>query len=111
MLGQISIFFLIFIGVLSVTLGDMIMAQRHESSFFNALGLPLILNIVGVIILLVCYYYGYKNMKSIWQVSIFYVCTIAVMQPLVAYLILENIPTIKQSAGFLFGVVGILLTI
>ncbi len=111
MISQFYIFFLIFIGVLSVTLGDMIMAQRHESSFVNALWLPLVLNIVGVVILLVCYYYGYKNMKSIWQVSIFYVCTIAVMQPVVAYLVLENIPTVKQTAGFLFGVVGILLTI
>lgn len=111
MLSQINIFFLILIGVFAVTSGDMIMAQRHEINFVDAVWLPFILNVIGVIILLVCYYFGYKNTKSIWQVSIFYVCAIAAMQPLLAYVVLQNIPTLKQVIGFLFGLVGILLII
>ena len=54
---------------------------------------------------------GYKNTKSIWQVSIFYICAIALMQPLLAYVVLQNIPTIKQTIGFLFGLIGVFLII
>ena len=111
MLSQGYIFFLIFVGVFAVTYGDMIMAQRHDMGFFDAIWLSFVLNIVGVLILLACYYYGYKNTKSIWSVSIFYVCAIAFMQPLLAYAVLHNIPTIKQIIGFLFGIIGIFLII
>jgi drug/metabolite transporter (DMT)-like permease len=106
---QVYLAGLIVLGVIAVTFGDMVMAQRHTLPFLEAISLPLLLNIVGVILLLGCYYYGYKYTKSIWYVSIVYVCTIAISQPIVAYLVLRDVPTLKQMCGFILGIAGILI--
>ena len=111
MLLQLYLFLGVLSGVLFVTYGDMIMASRYTLPFFKSLPVPFLLNLIGVFIILICYYYGYRAFHDVWKVSIFYVCITALVQPVVIYFVLNNLPTYKQIFGFLFGIVGIILTL
>jgi hypothetical protein len=51
---------------------------------------------------------GYAHLKNIWIVMAVSVGSIVVVEPLLAYMMFEHLPTTGAVIGLVLGVVGIL---
>lgn len=69
--------------------------------------------LVGVflagVLLLLGYRMGYEQFRSIWTITVISVCSIALLEPSMIYIMFREAPSTKQFVGFLLGLLGILV--
>ena len=70
----------------------------------------LIISLSGVLLLL-GYILGFSSFKNIWIISVISITAIIIVEPIIAYAIFKQFPTIGAIIGFALGVAGILFSI
>lgn len=69
------------------------------------------LSLIGIVLLVYGYTWGYQAFKNIWIIVALSVASILIVEPVVAWILFHEIPTKGAFLGFVFGVVGTLVTI
>jgi hypothetical protein len=54
--------------------------------------------------------YGYRSFRNIWIVSALSITSILIMEPLIGYLVFQQLPTRGALFGLLLGAAGFLVT-
>jgi drug/metabolite transporter (DMT)-like permease len=91
--------------------------EMWASKFFNpmrpwAVLTPAIaVSIVGVCLLVYGYTFGYQAFKNIWIVTGISIASILVVEPLVAWLLFQEMPTTGAFIALVLGVIGIITSI
>lgn len=67
--------------------------------------------IIGCVLLLAGYIMGYRVFKNIWIVSAISIASILITEPILNYLIFQQLPTKGALAGLVLGVIGLALSI
>jgi hypothetical protein len=57
------------------------------------------------------YFVGILAFKNIWMVSVASIVSILIMEPILAYLIFKQFPTIGALIGFILGAIGLVVTL
>ncbi len=70
-----------------------------------------LISVVGVIFLVYGYIYGYQAFKNIWIVTALSVAGILIVEPIIAWFLFHEVPTVGASIGLLCGVLGLLATV
>lgn len=71
---------------------------------------PIILICVAGICLIFAYWFGYQGTGNIWVVTVASLTLLLVLEPLVIYAMLKELPGRGALVGFLLGAVGLLAT-
>jgi hypothetical protein len=70
-----------------------------------------IVSIIGVILLICGYTYGYQTFKNIWIVMALSVAGILIVEPLLAWFLFHELPTTGATIALILGIIGIVLSI
>ncbi len=70
-----------------------------------------LISVIGVACLVYGYIYGYQAFKNIWIVTALSVAGILIVEPIIAWFLFHEVPTLGASIGLFCGVVGLLATI
>jgi len=62
---------------------------------------------LGGALLLLGYMYGYLHLKNIWLITALSVTSILVVEPILAYVLFQQLPTLGAGVGLALGLVGI----
>lgn len=81
------------------------------SSFRSTFLQALIIIIIAGGFLVAGYMIGYKAFRNIWIVSIISIALIFVIEPILAYLIFNQLPTRGATIGLILGILGFFTTI
>ena len=57
------------------------------------------------------YFFGILVFKNIWIVSVVSIVSILIMEPILAYLIFKQFPTMGALIGFVLGSIGLVVTL
>ena len=71
----------------------------------------IVVSLVGVCLLVYGYTFGYQAFKNIWIVTAISIAGILIVEPLVAWLLFREMPTMGASIALIFGVIGIVTSI
>lgn len=88
---------------------EMIAARAHSlnSQTFLAIFWRAFLQMaVAGALLIAGYMYGYRSFKNIWIVSALSITSILIMEPLIGYLVFQQLPTRGAALGLVFGALG-----
>lgn len=102
----IPIFF-IFIGE-SLAIYAEIIAAKGISTFFDSFWKMTGLMFIAGVFLIAGYMFGMKYLQNIWIVGAISIASIVVVEPLVTYLIFEELPTRGPMIGLILGVLAII---
>jgi len=98
---------LIFLGEAIAIWAELVIAKYGYSKSF---WLTSSIGIFGAgTLLLLGYRSGYLAFKEIWTVTVISVCSIAVLEPMLIWVLFMDLPNMKQVLGLLLGLGGILL--
>ncbi|WP_025856339.1 hypothetical protein [Pseudomonas sp. CHM02] len=81
-------------------------AVEHPELFIK----PMILICVAGICLIFAYWFGYQGTGNIWVVTVASLTLLLILEPLVIYVMLKELPGRGALVGFLLGAVGLLAT-
>ncbi len=74
-------------------------------------GRGLALMIFGCLLLLLGYIFGFKTFKNIWIVSVISITSILIAEPILNYLIFQQLPTKGALMGLILGIIGLILSL
>ncbi|MBI2452125.1 hypothetical protein HYV50_03545 [Candidatus Pacearchaeota archaeon] len=57
------------------------------------------------------YMFGYSNFKNIWIVSVVSITSILFTEPVLAYVIFQELPTKGALIGLIFGMIGFIFAL
>jgi hypothetical protein len=92
---------------------EMIAAKAHSLNVqsFQAVFARAFLQIaVAGALLIAGYMYGYRSFKNIWMVSALSITSILIMEPLIGYLVFQQLPTRGAVLGLILGALGFVVT-
>lgn len=69
------------------------------------------ISVVGVVLLVYGYTFGYQAFKNIWIVTAISISGILVVEPLVAWFLFREIPTLGAGIALALAILGIILTL
>ncbi|OGT36653.1 MAG: hypothetical protein A3F11_11565 [Gammaproteobacteria bacterium RIFCSPHIGHO2_12_FULL_37_14] len=111
-LKVVTILFLFFGEAFSVY-SEMVAAKSHqialESSSSIYIKACLLIAMAGCL-LIAGYMIGYKSYRNIWIVSAMSITSILIMEPLIGYIVFQQLPTRGALIGLIFGAIGFVAT-
>lgn len=107
-----------FMWIFLVSLGEGLMIVAEATCARAAIGhlsvsslvLPLTLVLISGLMLLAGYFIGMRT-SGIWSVSVVSILSISVLEPPIVYLLFRTAPSGGAIAGFVLGVVGLLVSL
>lgn len=72
---------------------------------------PILLICIAGIILIFAYWLGYQGTGNIWIVTVASLTLLLILEPLVIYAMLKELPGRGALVGFILGAVGLLATL
>ncbi len=70
-----------------------------------------LISLIGLILLVYGYTFGYQAFKNIWIVTAISVSGILIVEPLVAWLLFKEIPTLGALIALILGIIGVITSI
>jgi len=90
-------------------------AAKHYSgtgtSFWQVLLKMFLVFAIGGSLLIAGYMFGLKAFKNIWIVSVTSITSIVILEPILAYFFLQQVPTTGATIGFILGVIGLFVAV
>lgn len=112
MIQQVLTGLAVFLGE-ALIIGAEMWAAKNFSNSPNPWGLvatTFLVSIVGVILLVYGYTWGYQVFKNIWIIMALSVAGILIVEPPVAWLLFQELPTKGAFIGFILGMIGVIIT-
>lgn len=81
--------------------------QNHLHIFLIAF----VVSLVACVLLVYGYTYGYQAFKNIWIVTAISISGILVVEPIIAWLLFRELPTIGAGVAFGLAILGIILSL
>jgi hypothetical protein len=109
MFYKIAAIVILFLGEALSVYAEMIAARAHTStnhSFMAIFFKGFIMIVFAGAFLIVGYMLGYKFFKNIWVVSALSITSILIMEPLIGYLVFQQLPTRGAVLGLILGAAG-----
>jgi len=112
LLAQILTGAALFLGESLIIGAEMWAAKNFQNSVRpEALAMTaFVISVIGVALLVYGYMWGYQAFKNIWIVTALSVAGILIVEPLIAWLLFQEMPTRGALIGFSLGVVGLITT-
>jgi hypothetical protein len=113
MLMKTLIVAMVFLGEAAIIYAEMKGAKAfsHDGSFLSIFMRMALVATVGSFLTLSGYMLGLQSFQNIWIVSATAVTSIVILEPLMAYFVVGQVPTAGALAGFLLGSLGLVLTL
>lgn len=92
---------------------EMIAAKGHSlnnESFLAIFWRAFLQIAVAGALLIAGYMYGYRSFKNIWIVSALSITSILIMEPLIGFIVFQQLPTRGAVLGLIFGALGFAAT-
>lgn len=97
----------IFVGE-SLAIYAEVIAAKGINTFFNSFWKMSVLMFVAGVFLIAGYMFGVKYLHNIWIVGAISIASIVIVEPLVTYLIFEELPSRGPLIGLILGVLAII---
>jgi hypothetical protein len=100
---------LVFLGETLSIVAELIASKRAAAANPNLLSIFLLMFIpiaIGGACLVVGYMLGYVHLKNIWIVAAISVGSILIIEPILAFVLFRQLPTLGASIGLACGVLG-----
>lgn len=104
---------LLYFGEALSVYSEMIAAKSHSAAthpFMTIFSKAFIMITCAGAFLIAGYMLGYKSYKNIWVVSAMSITSILIMEPLLCYTILKQLPTRGALIGLILGAAGFIAT-
>lgn len=104
---------LLFFGEALSVVSEMVAAKAHHatSQSFSVIYIKsCVLIALAGCFLIAGYMLGYKSNKNIWVVSAMSITSILIMEPLIGYIIFQQLPTRGAFIGLILGALGFVAT-
>ena len=98
----------ILIGEAIMIAQQMIIAKAGKDHAAPTVWLLVLWSIIGVLLVLGGYYFGYLSFKNIWLVSVISVGSVLIAEVILAITLFGETPTLGAWVGLGFGLAGIL---
>jgi len=111
MIIKIAAIALLFAGETLTIIAELIASKHIEEIRAGQYGMllaMLALGIVGVCMLILSYVFGYSSLKNIWIVTAISIGSIIIVEPILAWLLFHQVPTLGSTIGLVLGILGIL---
>ncbi len=69
------------------------------------------ISIIGVVLLVYGYTFGYQAFRNIWIVTAISIASIIVVEPVLAWLLFHEMPTTGAVIALVLGIIGIVVSI
>ena len=92
---------------------EMIAARTHsleQNSFWTIFIKATGIMIIASTLLIAGYMHGFRGFKNIWIVSALSITLILIMEPLIGYLVFQQLPTRGAIYGLVLGALGFVAT-
>jgi len=110
---KIATILFLFFGEAFSVYSEMVAAKSHhvaiESSSAIYVKACLVIALAGCL-LIAGYMIGYKSYRNIWIVSAMSITSILIMEPLIGYLVFQQLPTRGALIGLILGALGFIAT-
>lgn len=107
-MNQIITGIAVFLGEVFIIGAEMWAARYSDTSKPWHTFVPAVtISIIGVLILVYGYTFGYQAFKNIWIITALSIAGILVVEPLVAWFLFKELPTTGASIALILGVIGI----
>ncbi len=105
---------LIFFGE-AFSIGAELVASRRLAaggSYFSTISLCMFLLVtLGGIMLVAGYMLGYAHLKNIWIIVAISIGSVLIVEPILAFLLFREVPTMGAALGLVFGILGTLASL
>lgn len=100
---------LLFLGESLAIYAEVIAAHQYQNNLFGSVFLKMFLIITLAGGLLVAgYMLGFKSFKDIWVVTVISIVSIIFVEPIINYLIFQELPNMGTTIGFILGILGLI---
>jgi hypothetical protein len=92
---------------------EMIAAKDHalgNQTFLSIFWKAFLQMALSGALLIAGYMYGYRSFKNIWIVSALSITAILIMEPLIGFIVFQQLPTRGAVLGLIFGALGFAAT-
>ena len=92
---------------------EMIAARAHSldsEPFLSIFWRAFLQMAVAGALLIAGYMYGYRSFKNIWIVSALSITSILIMEPVIGFIVFQQLPTRGAVLGLVFGALGFAAT-
>ena len=114
LLSKILVIFLIFSGETLAIYAEIFAAKTRSVSSKPFLQIFLKMFLVIILaggFLIAGYMLGFSAFKNIWIVSVTSITSILIIEPILAYMIFQQLPTKGAIIGLILGAIGFIITI
>jgi len=111
---KILVILLIFLGEALAIYAEIIAAKSNaiKPNYFLQIFLKgFMIIIVGGALLIGGYMLGFKHFKNIWIVTVISITSILIVEPILNYIIFQQLPTRGAIIGLIFGLLGFISAI
>ena len=107
---QLTAIALVFFGEAFSILAELVASKRVAASgqFFEVFWPMFLLVVFAGGLLVAGYMLGYLHFKNIWIIAAISVGSILIVEPLMAYALFRQLPTVGAGIGLVLGALGIL---
>lgn len=112
--SKVLVIILIFAGEALAIYAEMLGARSNHLAnqpFLQIFLKLFLLMVVGSGLLLAGYMLGFNAFKNIWIVSAASITSIIIIEPILAWTIFNQIPTLGAIIGLILGVIGLLISL
>ena len=114
LLLKIFIILLIFVGEALAIYAEIVGAKSYSINhnlFFKIFFRMFLILAIGGALLIFGYILGFNVFKNIWIVSVISITSILIIEPILNYVIIEQLPTTGAVVGLIFGILGFIFTL
>lgn len=108
-LPKIGVIALLFLGEACAIYAEMLGARTHAIStqpFLSIFLKMLLIMFMGGALLISGYMLGFRAFRNIWIVSAISITSILIVEPILAYLLFQQLPTKGAAIGLVLGIMG-----
>ncbi len=112
--SKILVLILILMGEALSIYAEMVGARNHSISsqpFLQIFLKMFLLIVLAGGFLIAGYMLGFNVFKNIWIVSVASITSILIVEPILAWIIFHQVPTLGGILGFILGAIGLFLSI
>ena len=111
---KVLVILLIFAGEGLAIFAEMVAARQFQlaqQTFFQIFARAFFIMLVGGVLLVAGYTFGFKYFQNIWIVSAVSITSILIIEPVLAYSFFHQLPTRGAWIGLILGAVGFVTTL